>query len=126
MTLSSIDSHNSDAAPKKIDLTARYSKPSSSQQRSQSDSVDIDPTFPSRTTALNGIVASKPSSTILGPSRQKKSSKSDDGSIKSAALHGGMSDEDDSLEKEQAMSSPMKGSELRATKVIYLYCVAQS
>jgi hypothetical protein len=33
---------------------------------------------------------------------------------------GGMADEDDSLEQEVAMSSPMKGNELRAAKKVML------
>jgi hypothetical protein len=72
--------------------------------------------FPPRTTASSGIVTSKPSSKVVGPTQKKRGSKDSD----SEQEGGGMSAEDDSCEKEMALSSPMKGCELRSTKVCRL------
>jgi hypothetical protein len=79
--------------------------------------VQSDFIFPSRTTASNGIVAAKPSSTVVGPSHKRKpTSKLADPDQDDFR----MSEEDDSLEKELAMSSPVKGCELRAAmKVVH-------
>ncbi len=73
-------------------------------------------TFPPRMTASSGIVTSKPSSKVVDPNKESKVSDSEqDG--------GRLLAEDDSREREMAMSSPMKGFELRSTKVCHL-CVA--
>jgi hypothetical protein len=111
----------------KIDLTSRFAETRSSHsnveknaQRSKSGSSHPDkyPTFPSRTTASSGIVGSKPSSKVGSVYK-----KGNDSAIESCAL-GGMSEEDDSLEKDLAMSSLVKGSEFRTTmKVVHFYCI---
>ena len=127
----------------KIDLTAVKSKPLSKSsrpgdpkrlqsnvediRRSRSRSVmqsDVDFTFPPRTTVSNGIVASKPSSKVAGPARKKcrvskRENSESEGSALGSDVLSGVSEEDDSLERELAMSSPMKGSELQSKKVCF-------
>ena len=133
------------APARKIDLTKLVKPQSKSsrsvdsgqsqsnvEQRSRSGSIvqsDVDFTFPSRTTASSGIVASKPPSKVVGPTKRRRNTVSkpmDSEPLAEVAIEpdaqalGGISEEDDSLEKEMAMSSPMKGSELRAmTKVCF-------
>lgn len=82
-------------------------------------------TFPPRTTASSAIVASKPSLKVVGPKPSSKvvGSKQKKRESYSEEEGGGLSAEDDSREKEMAMSSPMKGNELRSTKVS-LFCIA--
>jgi hypothetical protein len=126
--------------PKKIELRTKLKQPKSGAHQS-ADEDDIQPSrsgsvtqyevdlsaFPSRTTASNGIVASQPPSTAAAPSQKKKyisDPEDDDSTLKPRAI-GGLSEEDNSLEKAQAMSSPMKGSEFRATKVIHLGHIAE-
>jgi hypothetical protein len=121
---------NSDEmAARKIELTKLFKLPARSkrsqnhdEQHSQSDSVvhsDAE-SFPQapRTTASSGIVTAKPSLKVVGPNQKKRGSK-----VLDSGDDGSGSAEDDSREKEMAMSSPMKGSELRSTKVRYL-CIA--
>jgi hypothetical protein len=74
-----------------------------------------------RTTASSHIVAPKSSLNTVGPKRKKNQGSKVPHS--EPAAHGGLSAEDDTLEKEMAMSSPMKGGELRATKVWLLFSV---
>lgn len=130
-------------AAKKIDLLSRFkqSKPSHSNghieqdsRRSKSGSLahpDQKSNIPSRMTASNGIVGSKPSSKVR-PAYEKSQTlqlvapKQSHSMIESRAL-GGMSEEDDSLEKDLALSSPVKGSEYRAaTKVVHICCIVSS
>ena len=122
----------------KIDLTTVF-KPQSNPARSAGDGrsqshveQDIRPfrsgsvhsnsnlTFAPRTTASSGIVVSKPSSKAVGKQKKKEESPVPDSE---PDAHGGLSAEDDSLEKEVALSSLMKGGELRATKVWHLFSV---
>ena len=87
--------------------------------------------FPPQTTASSGLVASKPSSKVVGPTQKKNPS----GASKNPGLEdlavetntkgfGGISEEDDSLEKKAAMSSPMKGGELRSTTKVWTFYAA--
>ena len=64
-----------------------------------------------RTTASSGIVAAKASSKAVAPVERRKPIANP--SLEAADSDG--SEEDDSREREVAMSSPMRGSELRAT-----------
>ena len=75
--------------------------------------------FPARTTASSDIV-SKPSSRVVGPAQRSRASNSKREGIPPPESNtlGGISEEDDSLEKEAAMSSPMKGIELRSTTTV--------
>ena len=111
---------------RKIDLAALLKPARRSQnhneQRSRSGSLvksDAKLMFPPRTTASSGIVTSKPSSK-MAPSHPKQKKRGSNGDADSEQ---DSSAEDDSREREMALSSPMKGSELRSAKVCYL-CIA--
>lgn len=73
---------------------------------------DADLTFAPRTTASSGILAAKPSSNV-----NKKNQTSTIALGSAHEFNAGISEEDDSLEKEMVMSSPMKGGDFRAAKV---------
>ena len=112
------------APARKIDL-AKLFKPQSNPGRLQNDNEhsrsgsvvqsDTNLTLPLRTTASSAIVASKPSSNTVRSKEKKRESNV----LDSEEDGGGLSVEDDSHEKEMAMSSPMKGSELRSKKVSF-------
>jgi hypothetical protein len=67
-------------------------------------------------TASSGIVGSQPGSTTIAPTQKGKqtvASKLEDSSS--------LSEEDDSRERELALSSPVKGSDFRATTKVHLF-----
>jgi len=125
--------YSKDPGEKKTSLKPQSNGPAHSGGPGQSQSQDIGSfqsgsavqsdanfTFALRTTS-SGIVTSKPSSKAVGPQMKKKT-------VPDAEPDnlGGLSAEDDSREKEMALSSPMKGGELRATKVRLLLSISSN